>query len=92
MKREKFKLTQSESDDIQKYVNFINDHNLSDEYMKKQENWYKPTVEEQKNILMTLLESSEGYCRAHELYDAAIQNYNPIEYAVKHTREQIETR
>ena len=39
--------------------------------MKTQENWYKPTVEEQKNILMALLESSEGYCRAHELYDAA---------------------
>lgn len=60
--------------------------------MKTQKNWYKPTIEEQKNILMALLESSEGYRRAHELYDAVIQNYNPIEYAVKHTREQIETR
>ena len=26
------------------------------------------------------------------VYDAVMQNYNPIEYAVKHTREQIETR
>ena len=60
--------------------------------MKTQKNWYKPTIEEQKNILMALLETSEGYRRAHELYDAVIQNYNPIEYAVKHTREQIETR
>ena len=60
--------------------------------MKNTKNWYKPTVEEQKNILMTLLEASEGYRRAHELYDAAIENYNPIEYAVNHTREQIETR
>ena len=31
MKREKFNLKQAESDSIQKYVNFINDHNLSDE-------------------------------------------------------------
>lgn len=60
--------------------------------MKTQKNWYKPTVEEQKNILMALLETSEGYHRAHELYDGVIQNYNPIEYAVKHTREQMETR
>ena len=55
-------------------------------------NYYKPTDEEKKHMLMALLEQEIGYKRAHDLYDKAMEEYNPIEYAVQKARNNLEKR
>ena len=55
-------------------------------------NWYKPTDEEKKHILMALLEQEIGYKKAHDLYEKAIEDYNPIQYAVLKAKNNLEKR
>lgn len=50
------------------------------------------TEEEKNAILFEILKEEVGYKKAHDLYDTAIEMYNPIEYAVKKTKETLETR
>lgn len=55
-------------------------------------NWYKPTDEEKKHILMALLEQEIGYKKAHDLYEKAIEDYNSIQYAVLKAKNNLEKR
>jgi len=49
-------------------------------------------TEEKKEIWKQRLISKVGYAKAHDLHNAAVENYNPIEYAVQKTKEQLEIR
>ena len=50
------------------------------------------TEEEKNAMLMKLLEQEVGYNKAHELFEAACDNYDPIEYAVNKAKQELETR
>lgn len=53
---------------------------------------YNITTEEELEIYKQLLIYSVGYKEAEDLYEAAIRNYNPLEYAVKKVTKELEKR
>lgn len=55
-------------------------------------NYYKPTEAEKTEIFKQLLIQEVGYKQAQDLYEAACENYNPIEYAVQKARNNLEKR
>ena len=55
-------------------------------------NNYKITTEEELEIYKQLLIHSVGYKQAQDLHEAALRNYNPLEYAVLKTKESLEKR
>ena len=55
-------------------------------------NYYKPTEAEKTEIFRQLLIQEVGYKKAKDLYEAACENYNPIEYAVQKARKELEKR
>lgn len=55
-------------------------------------NYYKPTEAEKTEIFKQLLIQEVGYKQAQDLYEAALECYNPIRYAVLKTKESLEKR
>lgn len=55
-------------------------------------NEYNLSEEEQKEIYKQLLIHSVGYKQAEDLYEAAVRNYDPIQYAVKKANKELEKR
>lgn len=55
-------------------------------------NTYKISLEEDLEIYKQLLIHSVGYKQAQELHEAALRNYNPLEYAVNKAKQELETR
>ena len=55
-------------------------------------NNYKITTEEELEIYKQLLIHSVGYKQAQELHEAALRNYNPLEYAIMKTTKELEKR
>ena len=55
-------------------------------------NYYKPTEAEKTEIFRQLLIQEVGYKQAQDLYEAALECYNPIRYAVLKTKESLEKR
>ncbi len=53
---------------------------------------YNISVEEELEIYKQLLIHSVGYKQAQELHEAALRNYNPLEYAILKTTKELETR
>ncbi|MEE3443245.1 MAG: hypothetical protein VZQ49_00160 [Methanobrevibacter sp.] len=53
---------------------------------------YKITTEEDLEIWKQLLIHTVGYKEANDLHDAAIRNYDPVEYAVNKAKQELETR
>lgn len=55
-------------------------------------NYYNPTEAEKTEIFKQLLIQEVGYKQAQDLYEAALEFYNPIRYAVVKTKESLEKR
>lgn len=55
-------------------------------------NNYKISIEEDLEIYKQLLIHSVGYKQAQDLHEAAIRNYDPVEYAVNKAKQELETR
>lgn len=55
-------------------------------------NNYIMSQEEKTELFRALLIQEVGYKKAQDLYEAACENYNPIEYAVLKTKESLEKR
>lgn len=55
-------------------------------------NKYNISLEEELEIYKQLLIHSVGYKQAQDLYEAAVRNYNPLEYAVNKAKQELETR
>ena len=55
-------------------------------------NTYDISVEEDLEIYKQLLIHSVGYKQAQELHEAALRNYNPIQYAVVKANKELEKR
>ncbi len=55
-------------------------------------NNYVMSQEEKTELFRALLIQEVGYKKAQDLYGAACENYNPIEYAVKKANKELETR
>lgn len=53
---------------------------------------YNLTTEEELEIYKQLLIHSIGYKEAEDLYDAAVRNYNPLEYAIQKATKEFEKR
>lgn len=53
---------------------------------------YNISVEEELEIYKQLLIHSVGYKQAQDLHEAALRNYNPLEYAVQKAQQELETR
>ena len=53
---------------------------------------YKLTDTEKNAILFALLKQEIGYKKASDLYDAALEHFSPIKYAVQKARNDIEKR
>lgn len=60
--------------------------------MKKHENEYIITPEEKEALLFALLKQEVGYKKACDLFEEAVSNYDPIEYAVIKATKEIEKR
>jgi len=56
------------------------------------ESKYRITEEEEKKKRKQLLISKVGYKKAHDLYEAPLRHYDPIQYAVIKATEQLEIR
>lgn len=50
------------------------------------------SLEEKNAILFEILKQELGYQKANDLYEAACDAYNPIEYAVQKVTKQLEKR
>ena len=50
------------------------------------------TEEEKSEIWRQLMIEEAGYKKAHELFEAACDNYDPIQYAVLKATKQLEKR
>ena len=55
-------------------------------------NYYKPTEAEKTEIFKQLLIQEVGYKQAQDLYEAALECYNPIRYAVQKAQQELEKR
>ena len=55
-------------------------------------NNYKISIEEDLEIYKQLIIHSVGYKQAQDLHEAAIRNYDPVEYAVNKAKQELETR
>lgn len=53
---------------------------------------YILTTEEELEIYKQLLIHSVGYKEAEDLYEAAVRNYNPLEYAIQKVTKEFEKR
>lgn len=53
---------------------------------------YILTTEEELEIYKQLLIHSIGYKEAEDLYEAAVRNYNPLEYAIQKATKVLEKR